>query len=184
MSFSLKFRIVQLCMIALLISFTKTAVALEQFHTLNFVYSHFTNLYLTFSEETQKEIDCLAKNIYWEALGESFEGKVAVAQVTMNRLESGRYGKNICQVVYYRQRFRNVTSCQFTWTCQSKSRINIANRKAFQESREIAIRVYFENYRLQNLTKAMYFHNLSVKPSWMNHKTRVARIGHHIFYRD
>lgn len=184
MSFSLKFWITQICIGMLIVIFSKPVYANEQFYNLNLVYSHITNIYLTLSEDMQRQIDCLARNIYWEANGEPFEGKVAVAQVTMNRLESGRYGKDICQVVYYRQRIRNMTACQFTWTCQNKARINISTRQSFKEIREIAVKVYFENYRLQHLTKAMYFHNLSVRPSWMHHKTRVARIGHHIFYRD
>ena len=36
-----------------------------------------------------KQLDCLTRNIYWEAATEPFEGKVAVAQVTINRVESG-----------------------------------------------------------------------------------------------
>ena len=38
--------------------------------------------------DRERQLDCLAKNIYHEAAGEPFEGKVAVAQVTMNRAES------------------------------------------------------------------------------------------------
>ena len=33
-----------------------------------------------------KQLDCLTRNIYWESASEPFEGKVAVAQVTINRV--------------------------------------------------------------------------------------------------
>jgi len=36
-------------------------------------------------EERDRQLTCLAKNIYHEAASEPFEGKVAVAQVTINR---------------------------------------------------------------------------------------------------
>ena len=50
------------------------------------------NFSFTTTEVTAKQrelqLECLAKNIYYEAGGEPFEGKVAVAQVTLNRAES------------------------------------------------------------------------------------------------
>ena len=48
------------------------------------------------AQDKLKQLDCLTKNIYWEAASEPFEGKVGVAQVTMNRLESGRFADTDC----------------------------------------------------------------------------------------
>lgn len=132
--------------------------------------------------EKIKQLECLAQNVYWEAAGESFEGKVAVAQVTMNRLESGRYGKTVCQVVFQRTKVYETVICQFSWTCTAKSRIPPRNQRLFKESEEVAKKVYLENYRLPHMTKAMYFHNTTVRPGW--NKVKVAQIGQHVFYRD
>lgn len=132
--------------------------------------------------EKIKQLECLAQNVYWEAAGESFEGKVAVAQVTMNRLESGRYGKTICQVVFQRTKVYETVICQFSWTCSAKSRIPPRNHRLFKESEEVAKKVYLENYRLPSMAKAMYFHNTTVRPGW--NKTKVGQIGQHVFYRD
>lgn len=63
--------------------------------------------------QLEKELLCLAKNIYYEAGYEPFEGKVAVAQVTINRTENGRFPSTICDVVKQRtvlERPRKVTS--------------------------------------------------------------------------
>ena len=49
---------------------------------------------------TEKDHECLAKNIYYEAGIENEHGKYAVAQVTINRLKSGRWGDTVCKVVY------------------------------------------------------------------------------------
>jgi len=51
---------------------------------------------------TEKDIDCLARNIYYEANGEPEEGKVAVAMVTINRVRNGNFGNTICKVVNQR----------------------------------------------------------------------------------
>ena len=48
----------------------------------------------------ERQLACLAKNIYYEAGYESFEGKVAVAQVTINRANSGDFPSDICGVIY------------------------------------------------------------------------------------
>jgi spore germination cell wall hydrolase CwlJ-like protein len=45
------------------------------------------------AQEKIRQLDCLTRNIYWEAASEPFEGKVAVAQVTMNRVQDGRFAE-------------------------------------------------------------------------------------------
>jgi spore germination cell wall hydrolase CwlJ-like protein len=132
--------------------------------------------------EKLKQLECLARNVYWEAAAEPFEGKVAVAQVTMNRLESGKFGNSICQVVFQRTKVYETVICQFSWTCTGKSRVPPRNQRLFKESEDVARKVYFENYRLPNMTKAMYFHNTTVRPGW--NKVKITQIGQHIFYRD
>lgn len=132
--------------------------------------------------EKLKQLECLSRNIYWEAANEPFEGKVAVAQVTMNRLESGKYGATICHVVFQRSMVFEKVVCQFSWTCMAHARVNPTNHRLFKESEEIAKKVYLENFRLPSMTKAMYFHNTSVNPAWK--KTKIAQIGQHVFYRD
>jgi spore germination cell wall hydrolase CwlJ-like protein len=46
-----------------------------------------------------KELQCLSKNIYFEAGIEPIEGKVAVGLVTLNRVNDGRFGGSVCDVV-------------------------------------------------------------------------------------
>ena len=47
----------------------------------------------------QHELDCLARNIYYEAGLESEEGKAAVGLVTINRSRDDKFPKSICGVV-------------------------------------------------------------------------------------
>jgi hypothetical protein len=56
-------------------------------------------------KERERQLDCLTKNIYYEAATEPFEGKVGVAQVTLNRAESGKFPNDICRVVYQKNIF-------------------------------------------------------------------------------
>lgn len=136
---------------------------------------------ITAAERT-KQLDCLTKNIYWEAAGEPFEGKVAVAQVTMNRVKNGQFGDGVCGVVYQKNVFYQKVVCQFSWACETAHKIKPIYPKYWAESEEVAKKVLLENFRLPGLTEAMYYHATYVNPGWR--KQKVTQIGQHIFYRD
>jgi spore germination cell wall hydrolase CwlJ-like protein len=132
--------------------------------------------------EQFKQLDCLAKNIYWEAATEPFEGKVAVAQVTLNRVEDGRFGKDVCGVVYQKNIIYEKIICQFSWVCENTHKIKPVYPKYFAESEEVAKKVYFEKFRLPSLNDALYYHATYVRPGWK--KEKIAQIGQHIFYKE
>ena len=85
----------------------------------------------------KESLNCLADNIYWEAATESFEGKLAVAQVTMNRVHSGKFRGSVCEVVKQKDRINGYTICQFSWVCEKISRV-IRQPKMYEESVEAA----------------------------------------------
>jgi len=129
----------------------------------------------------QTQLDCLARNIYHEAGYEPFEGKVAVAQVTINRAESGQFPSDICGVVYQRNVVYQKVLCQFSWYCESPSALKPMNGAAYTESMEVAKKVLLEGFRLPDLKSALYYHADYVNPGWG--KKPIAKIGHHIFYQ-
>ena len=128
----------------------------------------------------QTQLDCLARNIYHEAGSEPFEGKVAVAQVTINRTESGQFPSDICKVVYQKNVVYEKVMCQFSWYCQGPSAMKPMNGPIYTESMEVAKKVLLEGFRLPDLKNALYFHGDYVQPGW--NKKPVAKIGRHVFY--
>ena len=128
-----------------------------------------------------KQLDCLARNIYHEAATEPFEGKVAVAQVTLNRVESGQFGSDICNTVFQKNVIYQKIICQFSWVCEGSFKLKPVLHKNYAESEEVAKKVLFENFRLPSLTHAMYYHADYVNPGWRREK--IAVIGRHIFYK-
>jgi spore germination cell wall hydrolase CwlJ-like protein len=120
---------------------------------------------------SEKDLDCLAKNIYYEAGIESDHGKYAVAQVTLNRLESGRWGNDICSVVY--------AKAQFSWTLKKK--LEKPSGNAWLDSQWIAHRVLHGD-RVYTLKDAMYYHADYVSPNWRDPVAKIQQIGQHIFY--
>jgi spore germination cell wall hydrolase CwlJ-like protein len=133
-------------------------------------------------DDRMRQLECLTRNIYWEAASEPFEGKVAVAQVTINRTESGRWPNTVCGVVYQKNIIYEKVVCQFSWFCEGAHKMKPVHTAQWKESEEVAKRVLFEGFRLPSLRSAYYYHADYVNPGWK--LNRIDKIGNHIFYGE
>lgn len=133
------------------------------------------------TEVRERQLACLAKNIYYEAGNQPFEGKVAVAQVTLNRTESGQYPSDICKTIYQKNIVYEKVLCQFSWVCDRATTVKAINKANFKEAEEVAKKVLLEGFRLPSLKDAMYFHGDYINPGWK--RERITKIGNHIFYK-
>ena len=139
----------------------------------------------------QKEIHCLTAAIYFEARGESTEGKAAVAQVIYNRIRSKKFPDSICKVV--KQPF------QFSWYSPENrteevinvlkgrlSGLNALDREAYKQAKEIALRAYTGLIEPDpKLASALYFVHKSItskQQPWLKKLKLLATIGNHKFY--
>jgi spore germination cell wall hydrolase CwlJ-like protein len=133
--------------------------------------------YANLDTHDKKQIDCLAKNIYYESGGEPKLGWLAVAMVTMNRVNSGMFPTNICDVVYQ----KTGKIYQFSWVATRKHLTTPAH-ELYNEILEYAMAFYYKHHTLEDVTKgALFFHADYVNPRWNRVKT--TQIGRHIFYR-
>jgi spore germination cell wall hydrolase CwlJ-like protein len=141
----------------------KKKVALRKIETQNI---HLAN---------NRELKCLADNIYFEAGNQSTQGKLAVAAVTINRVKSPKFPKSVCSVVY--QRTKRV--CQFSWVCEGKKTVRSAQQ--YSESKKVAEKVLLSGANHGILGRnVLFYHADYVNPRW--NLRRVAKIGDHIFY--
>lgn len=162
-----------LLIIAAMVVMTGVATAL---HTDN-QYKLFDVKYYQLTKDAKSQVDCLAENIYHEAGYEPEEGKIAVAMVTLNRLNDPRYPKDICSVV--KQRTHSI--CQFSWFCMPVH-LNKEN-KVYEQAMDVALRVYVNYEKMSDVTLgALYYHADYVNPRWKLVKTTT--IGRHIFYKE
>jgi spore germination cell wall hydrolase CwlJ-like protein len=154
---------------------------------------------VTFAEETgglpNKEVQCLAKNIYFEAKNQGTGGWLAVAFVTLNRVKDTRYPNTICEVVYQgpskpswqdpKKQIPIRHKCQFSWFCDGRPD-DIRNKSKYTDI------LIFTNLMLDQAIStdmiditdgATHYHADYVKPAWAKTKTKTIEIGDHIFYR-
>lgn len=125
------------------------------------------------SGDLSPALTCLAQAVYFEARGEELAGQLAVAQVVINRAQSGRFPRDYCAVV--RQ------PGQFSFVRGGSIPSAPATSPAWARARAIA-RIAEQGLWDSGVGDSLYFHNSGVRPSWSRRKASVARIDSHLFY--
>ena len=135
----------------------------------------------------EEEVECMAKNIYFEARNESTAGKIATSMVVLNRVKSNKFPNDICSVITdaikYSNGFPKRDRCQFSWYCDGKSDIPY-NEKAWEKSVTLSKFIIGSNSFLPDITDgSLYYHGDYVEPSWSKVFRKTLQIDTHIFYR-
>ena len=144
-----------------------------------------------------QEVDCLAKNIYFEARDQVVKGQIAVALVTINRVNSKRFPNTVCKVVK-QARWKNGhvvrNKCHFSWFCDGKSdkpkdkiawKVALTIAKAMLQQPGGHIKNYGKRWKVNDfLNGATHYHRNDVDPYWNRKMLKVATVGKHIFYID
>ena len=121
----------------------------------------------------QNQSHCLAQNVYYEAGSEDFGTKLAVAFVTVNRLNSHQFANSICDVVFQ--------TCQFVWHCNRS--LHKPKGKEWQESIKVAECVL--NECMPNIIPdALYIHDYRIKYALKSKKIDIVlKTNGLIFYK-
>lgn len=127
---------------------------------------------------------CLALNDYWEARGEPLRGRLAVAQVVLNRVADARYPDTVCEVVYHDLAPDLPRACQFSWTCDGRP-ATPTDAVAWTHAVKLAAAVLEADAALEDPTNgALWYHATHVQPAWRTQFAKAEVIGRHVFYRD
>ena len=133
-------------------------------------------------QAVNRQLTCLARNVYYEARGEPDKGKRAVAKVTLNRVKSSRFPNTICEAVYeqrWDKRRRRYVGA-FAWT--EFDSVPSPKSRQWRKAWKAAEAVY-QNPESVQLKGALFYHATRIKPRWAKQKKRIKKIGRHIFYR-
>ena len=155
--------------------------------------------YNTMMADREKQHECLAKNIYFEARNEPFVGQFAVALVTLNRVHDSAFPNTICEVVYEgihtASGFPKKHRCQFSWWCDGQKDIIWAtymsgevipeNMTAWRDSIHVALFIMNGDYKMDPTDGAVFYYNPHIaNPSWGAVYSETAMIGNHRFMKD
>ena len=157
------------------------------------------------------EVYCMAQNVYFEARHESMIGKIAIAHVVMNRIESKDFPNTVCKVVKQRpireswktRKYPNLPKeervywprrdrCQFSWYCDGHrdmlwvtykdGTIIPQNMNAWRDSIHVALFVINGKWNMDPTDGATFYYNPNIaNPSWAGKYTETAIYGNHKF---
>jgi Cell Wall Hydrolase len=125
------------------------------------------------TETADREQECLANAVYFEARSEPIEGQLAVAEVVLNRAASGRYPTDLCSVITQKAQFSFIRRGKFPR----------ANRDSEAWKKAVAIASIAQRKLAGSLPAGvLWYHATYVSPSWGKRLTKQTQIGLHIFY--
>ena len=122
---------------------------------------------------SDRDLACLAEAVYYEARGEPVQGRAAVAYVVLNRANSGEFPQTPCAVV--------ADGCQFSYRCDGRPEslaVRADRDAAFTTAKAVLTGVVADPTH-----GALFFHASRIRPGWFESRTRVGKIGNHVFYR-
>lgn len=124
------------------------------------------------STANSREHGCLTEAIYREAGAEPMKGRMAVAQVIMNRTRSGAFPSTVCGVTHQRG--------QFTFPKGLGPRRGPGEAKLWAEAKSIASLAL--RGALNGISdRAVFFHSVSIRNP-VKRTSLVTIIGRHAFY--
>lgn len=140
----------------------------------------------------QKQFDCLATNLYFEARNQKTDkAMAAVGYTVLNRVASKSYPDTVCDVVYQGRKTASGNyirhKCQFSWVCDgapdvpsNRNKIEVA---AWNRAKTVATKVLTGTIKNPVGNSTMY-HATYVSPYWKRAYVVVAQIEDHIFYKN
>lgn len=127
-------------------------------------------------EYTASDIDCIARNMYYEAGVESYEGKIAVAQVVEQRMLDNRWSDSACGNVFW--------PSQFSWTLDEEKRYATPAGTLWRMS-QVAAEDFARGMRIENFDVRFFYADwMETPPRWAHDSLLVAQIGQHIFFEN
>lgn len=136
--------------------------------------------------EDRAQINCLARNMYFEAATQGQIGMKAVGDVVFNRLDSGLFPGAICEVIFEGPRDQAghllKDRCQFSWACNDQPHV-VQDRQRWAMAYEVAMKQYIYREKMPDVTGgATRYHAFYVSPKWLNWQ-QTKKIGAHLFYK-
>jgi N-acetylmuramoyl-L-alanine amidase len=155
--------------VILTLLYSSQAFALELTIKPNSVWVEMPNL-------TPKEIRCMSMNLYHEARGESNLGLGGVMTVVLNRVKSGKWANNVCDVIWQ--------PYQFSWTI-GKDRKTFFGCTNTEDYARIVLfildAIKAGGYNSPTIA-ADHYKRFDVDASWAKSMNKVRKIDAHEFF--
>ena len=121
---------------------------------------------------SNKQIECLVLNAYFESRNQGVKGMQAVTWVVLNRTKHPSYPSTPCAVIAQPK--------QFSW--YGNKPIQIKEKDAYTQAERVVEGVLSGKLK-DNTNSSTHFHSTRIKPVWANRLSYTTTIGSHCFYK-
>lgn len=137
-------------------------------------------------QEDEKQITCMAYNIYYEGRNQDEKGQIAIGNVVLNRIKDPRFPKTVCEVVHdkftkkSKDGKKKWTVYEFSWVKEHGNKAPELDEK-YLPIRDLASNLYYGLVK-DNTRGALFYHTKDVHPIWDDIYKHTVTIGHHLFF--
>ncbi len=121
-----------------------------------------------------------ALNIWMEARGETFRGKIAVGEVIRNRMKLKTWGSTAAEVI--------LAPFQFSgWNTQDRNRIKALTLDEQDKTYQLCLEAWGLSASTNYTGGATHYYNPKVVPKppvWVGEMDLTCEIGRHVFFRS
>lgn len=140
-------------------------------------------------DDFDRELMCMANNLYFEDSMHGEYGMQMVAYTVLNRYNDGRHRwpVDICKIVYEPSSNPEMPKkCAFSWTCDGVLSVIELQSKAWEMALRVAEHVLYswETYDISEGALYYYKCGLDKSQSWMHNIEYIKQVGVHCFYKD
>ena len=121
---------------------------------------------------SNKQIECLIKNAYFESRNQGVKGMQAVTWVVLNRTKHPAYPSTPCSVIAQPK--------QFSW--YGNKPIQVKEKDAYTQAERVVEGVLSGKLK-DNTNSSTHFHSARIKPKWASRLSYTTTIGSHCFYK-
>jgi spore germination cell wall hydrolase CwlJ-like protein len=137
----------------------------------------------------EDESHCLVLAMYGEARGEVLDGKVAVANVILNRVKNRKFPNTICKVVLQKHQFESMKKLKKHVSTKSLPKMNYTDSNIYISIIKLADKILKGEVKDNTKGSTHFFAPIAQKalgrglPKWALKLTYTTTIAKHTFYK-
>jgi spore germination cell wall hydrolase CwlJ-like protein len=124
---------------------------------------------------SEHDVHCIATAVYVEVNTQSLEEKLGVIFTIMNRVRSGKFGRDACEVVYARGQFVGIENMM-------KANEKNIDQEALLKTKLLVIDTVLFKKHANPVGNSLYFHDDSIDMKYIWNKKPNVTIGRMVFY--
>jgi spore germination cell wall hydrolase CwlJ-like protein len=124
---------------------------------------------------SEADVHCIAVAVYTEVNMQSLEEKLGVIFTIMNRVRSGKFGRDACEVVYARGQFVGIENMM-------KANEKNIDQETLLKTKLLVVDTLFFKKHKNPVGNSLYFHDDSVDMKYIWEMKPNKKIGRMVFY--